>query len=402
MTVDGSREGIIFRRMSTAIVWGVEASPFLLKLEAMLRFHDHAFRRLPAEGHWLENIRTVLRLESAKRGRRVLRYPQMDAALDEYPGVPFFSEDGHSFQYDTSALGHWLDDRATRESPPLFPIAPEIGFIAQLIDEAFDEFGLYMVHHMRWVGSAGDTQMGERTSEEMSRLVTPVLAGLVRKNLPRRQVRRCPYLFSVAPKGYVEAVDAHRIPPSRAGFPPTHELLHQSWRDYLAAMESLLGEQSWILGDQFTMADASAYGQLSMNLIDPSAERELRECAPRTREWLETIRDGKHVAGGGELYLSEAARPLLDVVMETFAPLMVQNERAWRVAADRGESEFNEKAFDRGRSLYDGTLRGHPYRSVVKTFQVRVWRDLRERWQSLPEAERAGLRARIPNHALFD
>ena len=71
--------------MPTAITWGLEASPFLLKLEAMLRFHEVPFRRLPGTGGWLENLRIGSRLDRAKRAGLVRRHPHMDPALDEYP-----------------------------------------------------------------------------------------------------------------------------------------------------------------------------------------------------------------------------------------------------------------------------------------------------------------------------
>lgn len=386
----------------SAITWGVEASPFLLKLEAMLRFHERSFRRLPAEGRWLENVRTALRLEREKRRCRVQRYPQMDPDLDEYPAVPFFSEEGQCFHYDSSALAHWLDDRSPSGPTPLFPAEPRLRFVAQLVDEAFDEFGLYMVHHKRWVGSATDTTMGERTAQEMSRVLTPLAAPVLRAYLPRRQVRRCPYLFSVAPAGYVAEVEPARVPPSRSGFPSTHALLDESWSAYIAAMESLLGTQPFILGDRFSVADASAYGQLSMNLIDPSIDLALREQAPRTHRWLEEIRDGGHRGSTGGLYLSPAARPLLAIIMATFVPLMVQNERAWQEAVRGGESLFNEPAFERGRALYDGELCGYPFRAVVKTFQVRVWQDVRERWNQLPDADRLSLRDSLPGSELLE
>ena len=236
----------------------------------------------------------------------------------------------------------------------------------------------------------------------MARLVTPLLAPLVRRFLPRRQVRRCPYLFSVAPAGYSADVEPALVPPSRPGFPPTHALLHESWCAYLTAMESLLGAQPWILGDRFSIADASAYGQLGMNLIDPSADREIRERAPQTHRWLQEIRDGRHVGSRGDLHLSDAAKPLLAIIMTTFAPLMAQNERAWRAATDRGEKRFNERAFDRDQALYEGELLGQPFRAVVKTFQVRVWRELRDQWQRLSQRDRATLRDSLPNHALLD
>ena len=383
------------------IVWGVEASPFLLKLEAMLRYCGRPFRRLPGEGRWLGNVLTARRLEAAKRCGGVSRYPNMDQSLDEYPSVPFFSEDGRQFQYDSTAIGYWLDEAATPEQSYMFPVELDVRFAAQLIDEAFDEFGLYMVHHNRWVRSATDTTMGERTAQEMSRLITPLLARGIRVNLPRRQVRRCPYLFSVAPQGYTADVEPQRVPPARAGFPPTHDLLDESWRAYLAAMETILAAQPFILGERFTIADASAYGQLSMNLIDPSTNAELHDRAPLTHQWLLDIRDGKHRASRGKLFASEALDPLLRIIMTTFAPLMDQNEKAWRIETQKGQKLFNERAFNRGQALYDGELNGHAFRSVVKTFQVRVWNDLRENWRALPDAERVVLAKRLPGSELF-
>ena len=67
---------------------------------------------------------------------------------------------------------------------------------------------------------------------------------------------------------------------------------------------------------------------------------------------------------------------------------MRQNARAYQAARERGESLFNESAFDRGRACYDGELLGRPFRSVVKTFQVRVWRELCDAWDALPEDDR--------------
>jgi hypothetical protein len=204
-------------------------------------------------------------------------------------------------------------------------------------------------------------------------------------------VSRCPYLFSVAPEGFDARVSRRRTPPSRTGFPPTHALLDDAWRRYLAAMESLLVQQPYLLGGRFTLADASAYGQLGMNMVDPEAAELLRELAPRTWRWLCAIRDGEHRTASGELALGAALRPLLALVGETFVPLMQQNEAAYLSACARGETLFNEAAFERGRALYDGQLLGHPFRAVVKTFQVRVWRELAAAWRDLEAQDRAAL-----------
>ena len=49
-----------------------------------------------------------------------------------------------------------------------------------------------------------------------------------------------------------------------------------------------------------------------------------------------------------------------------------------------------------GRAVYQGTLLGLPFRAGVKTFQVRVWRELRDAWKMLDEASRAQLRRILP------
>ncbi len=101
-------------------------------------------------------------------------------------------------------------------------------------------------------------------------------------------------------------------------------------------METVLERQPYLLGDGFTLDDASAYGQLSMNLVDG------------------------------------------------------------RAAKNRGQTTFNEAAFDRGEALYEGTLMGHPFKSVAKSFQVPVWRDLCQSWQALGAEQREALRTLCP------
>jgi glutathione S-transferase len=382
-------------------VWGLEASPYLLKVEALLRFRQIPFRRLPRDGGRWENIRTARALGRARRERKVLRYPVM-GPLDEYPSVPYLIVDGNQFHYDSSSIAHWLDEQSPPGALPFVPGDPALAFLCRLIDEAFDEYGLYMVHHQRWVCSATDTAMGEVTAQELGRLSPWPITSFIRVKLPRRQVRRCPYLFSVAPEGFQAPVEALRVPPSREGFPPTHALLEQSWRQYLEAMESLLAVQPYILGERFTLADGSAYGQLAMNLIDPTTARTLEDIAPRTYQWLLSIRDGQHHGSSGELFLSPALKPLLEIIMTSFVPLMVQNERAYDNAREQGEELFNEAAFDKHRALYDGELLGHPFRAVAKTFQVKVWRDLCAVWQGLNEHSRATLGDYLPAATLFD
>jgi glutathione S-transferase len=377
--------------MTQYILWGLTASPYQLKMQALLDATGHTWERWPQQGRRLSATLMALRLDWAKRQRRVTRFPAMSPALDEYPAVPFYTQDRRQFHYDSSSLARHLDARRALQSPPLIPQDPQLAFICQLLDEAFDEFGLYMVHHMRWVGSARTTPMGDLTAQELRPVLLPGTQALVAQRLYRRQAARCPYLFSVAPDNFDAGVKRDRTPPSRAGFPPTHALLEQAWRGYLAGMEQLLALQPYLLGERFTLADASAYGQLGMNMIDPEAIALLAELAPRTYRWLCAIRAGGHVGATGELTLTAALQPLLRIISATFMPLMVQNEQAYERAVGAGETLFNEAAFKRERALYDGELLGYPFRAVVKTFQVRVWRELKGSWRALAAADRDAL-----------
>ena len=365
-------------------IWGSELSPFSLKLRALFDFAELPYAWLPADGGRLQNYRVVWRINHATRRRTAVRYPQL-SDLDEYPLVPFLVEEYRQVYYDSSALARWIDDQHRARRGVLFPEDPALGFIAQLIDEAFDEFGLYMVHHNRWVVSATTNDAGARLAREFARVLLPGMGGSFARRFARRQVRRLPYLFSVAPPGFAApGLAAELKPPSRDGFPETHQLLTEAWDAYLGAMETVLTHQAYLLGERFTVADASAYGQLGMNLKDPTAADQIRNRAPTTYRWLCGIRDGRHVDGGDSLYLSDELQPLLDIIGRTFVRLMRQNEVAYAAAREAGESVFNEPAFDQGRALYDGELLGRPFRSVAKTFQVRVWREIKEAWQALP------------------
>ena len=382
--------------MSDFLLWGATASPYYLKMQAMLDQEGHAWRRAPEEMSVCRAILLYARLEWAKARGKVLRFGGMEKGLDEYPAVPFYSLDGRTFYYDSTRLAVHLDDLAGPRTHSLVPAQPALRFLARLIDEAIDEFGLYMVHHNRWVVSAATNTMGKITAKQLR---TPALLNPpVARWLARRQSQRCPYLFSVAPDGFDAGVDEAITPPGRAGFPPTHELLNEAWYRFLSALEKIFEAQPFALGERFTIADASIYGQFSMNLVDGTANELLLEHAPRTHAWLCNIRDGAHEGSRGELAYSPLLSDLLRLIGDTFIPLMKQNFAAWQDAVAAGESRFNEAAFNQGRALYDGELMGYPFRHVVKTFQVSVWQDLEKAWNALSPVDRQQLRERLPDN----
>jgi hypothetical protein len=292
------------------------------------------------------------------------------------------------------------------QATPFLPAGDAaLRFAVRLADEALDEVGLYLVHHNRWVVSAADNDAGARLAREMRPLLGP-LASILGRQFPIRQVRRLPYLFSVAPSdASFGNLPSSLRPPSRPGFPPTHELLEQAFAQLLAAVEPVLAARPFLFGERFTLADASLYGQLGMNRKDPSAWAWIRRDAPATSAWIERLARGDFAGHRfeGELRIHDDLAPLLAWICRTFVPLMRQNLAAYERHRTAGETLFNERAFDRGAALYDGELLGRPFRSVAKTFQVRVWRDLRAEWQALEAGDRRSLEAYLPSpHGLAE
>jgi hypothetical protein len=226
------------------------------------------------------------------------------------------------------------------------------------------------------------------------------LAPLVGHFFPARQVRRLPYLFSVAPADSAGFHDlpARLRPPARPGFPPTHALLEEAFAQLLAVLEPVLSRRPYLFGARFTLADASVYAQLGMNRTDPSARAWIARLAPATQAWIERIACGDFASHrpDAELSLDDVLAPLLGWICRTFVPVMQQNHDAWQRHRVAGETRYNEAAFNAGRALYDGMLLGRPFRSVAKSFQVRVWRDLRAEWDAMAPGERARLDSLLP------
>ena len=372
-----------------AVLWSSVLSPYGLKLEALCRHAGLPLDLRPAEGGTIENLRLAARIRRAQQRGTVQRWPRRDA-LDEYPLVPYLLTADGGVHMDSSAIAAWLDAHPPAQAAPLLPDDALQRFVCQLLDEAIDEIGLYCVHHHRWVVSHDDNDAGARLAHEFRSLVPAPLRPWLAARFSRRQIRRLPYLFSVASPDAPQAPGARGAgrppPPWRAGFPETHTRLAAAWDELVDAAAQALSRQPWLLGGRFTLADAALYGQLGMNLSDPSSERRLRERAPRLRDWLGRIAAGAHGGTDGTLQLHEDLAPLFAWVARHFVPLMRANAAAHARHRALGQTRWNEAAFDRNEALFDVDWCGAPARTVVKTFQLRVWQDLVAQARALPTA----------------
>lgn len=370
------------------LIWGSELSPYALKLALCCRQAGLPHRFLPEQGGWAENWRSLLRVEKLKRRQLPLTWPLMSED-DEFPLVPYLlGPDGENL-YDSTAIAEWLD-RERPEPLRLIPNEPLAAFVARLIDDYADEWGLYLVHHQRWKVSARDNNAGARLAREYRFQLGP-LQSLMASWFSARQTRRLSYLFSVAPEGFaISNLPKRRQPPSRDGFPATHALLEDSFLRLTSLLNTLLAERPYVLGARFTLADAALYGQLAMNLADPSTARDLQARTPTLYRWLTTLHCGKPTQAdvSEPLQVNAGLKPLLAEIARVHLPLMQQNAAAYQRLKAEGQRRFNEAAFNAGQAFYSGVLDGQPFRSVVKSFQTRSWRDCCARWALLqPEVQ---------------
>ena len=154
------------RTVPNLTFWGLVASPFQLKMQALADAAGLRWQRWPEQAGTLQAVATYRRLAKSRRQKTVERFPQRIPGLDEYPAVPYYSFDSRQFYYDSTGLALHLDTLQIALEP-LVPLDAPLRFICRLIDEAFDEFGLYMAHHNRWVTSAATNTMGELSVQEL-------------------------------------------------------------------------------------------------------------------------------------------------------------------------------------------------------------------------------------------
>lgn len=384
------------------IILGSELSPYTLKVLNYFSYLGIPHRFLYTQGSTFENIRIQLRKTLLISGLKKLTCPA-EHKDNEYPLVPFiFGPDGENM-YDSTAVAQWLEKHPlSSHQKTLLPSPdPKIRFLINLIDEYADEVGLYMVHHNRWKVAAKDNNAGARLGAELKTVAGP-FSRLVDLYFSARQTRRLPYLFSVAESGFhIAGVKNSRQPPSRSGFPATHDLLETAFSNLLTVLESIFSTRPYLFGERYTLADASLYGQLAMNLPDPGAERWIKQQSPATYAWLKKMAalDFTSDTPHSVATWSDDLLPLLQEIDRFFVPLMEQNAQAVEFYESKGQTLFNEKAFNQKQALYDGQIDGKAFRAVAKTFQRKVWRDLQQQAQHLSETDRSWFTATMPHLA---
>ena len=261
------------------ILYGVDASPYTVKVRAALRY-----RRIPH--------RWVCRFARMHEPVAHVR-PQLMPVV-EYP-------DGE-FRIDSTPILLDLEERHAG-ARSLLPEDPRDRFAAFLIEDMADEWLTKCVFHYRFatVGDGVfaarwvmDDARGDLASEGMREAVEPFR----QHQISRKAVVGC--TSEAAP------------------------LLEASYMRVLDALETTVANGRFLFGTRPSLADFALFGQLRTLGIDPTPMALMRERAPRTDAWVRRLDDCSGVDGEWE-GPGSAVGALLGMFRDIYWPFLEAN-----------------------------------------------------------------------------
>ncbi len=239
--------------------------------------------------------------------------------------------------------GTWLTDSTliirhfekTRPDPEITPRDPVVRFIARLIEDFGDESLWRPALYYRWAFADDARLMSGRIARGMLRDV-PLPFFLRRQLILRRQ------------KGVYLRQDG--VTPS------TRHAIEKLYFETLAAMESALEHNQFVLGARPSEADFGLFGSMFRHFFsDPTPAKIMRDVAPRTLAWvarLWALTPGDFVPAPQPALIPPACGPLLRLVAGTHLPYMHANAKAVAQGANTVRFEDHGAHFECPASPY--------------------------------------------------
>jgi glutathione S-transferase len=281
------------------IVHGLDLSYFTGKLEAYLRAKGIPY--VLAE-------MTTGSFRACGRATGVLQMPQVECP------------DG-TWLTDTTLIIRHIE--STQPQPAISPRDPAVRFLAQLIEDFGDESLWRPALYYRWAFADDARLMSGRLARGMLRDVKLPFA-LRRQLILRRQ----------------QGVYLRQDGVTKA----TRHAIEHLYFDALAAMETALETNPFVMGARPTEADFGLFGSMFRHFFsDPTPAKIMRETAPRTLAWVARLWaiEPKQFANAPEITaMLESCRPLLRLAAETHLPYMAANASA--VAAGAKTVRFTD------------------------------------------------------------
>jgi glutathione S-transferase len=268
------------------IVYGTDCSYYTGKLEAMLRAKGIAYRLVPFD---------EANMARAARSTGVTQIPQVECP------------DG-SWLVDTTLILAYLE--TTQPDPALSPAAPSVKFISQLLEDFADEWLWRPAMHYRW------------SYPENARLMSAWLAEHVTRRVPMFLKRRYWYNRQLGNFVVGDGVTDE-----------TRAAVESAYLDTLAALESILKQRPYILGERPVEADFGFFASMFRHFAcDPVPGRIMRTRAPAVHEWVARMWNAnpQRIAQAPlPASIPDDIEPLLRLVTRDYLPYLDANAKAF-------------------------------------------------------------------------
>lgn len=323
-------------------LYGPELSYFTGKLEAVIRFMELPYQRLPA----------------GPMGAEALA-----AGVAQVPALQLADK---RWLTDSTPIIDWLNQRYPKIE--VIPRDPVLAFFSRLLEDYADEWLWRPAMHYRWDYEESAQHQSRVLVEENARNMP--LPGFIKRNLIRNRQRR---LFT---KG--DGVS-----------PETWDHVEKSYLDTLDQFGTILKDRPYLLGTRPSLADFGFFGPMFRHFaMDPTSARIMRETAPSVFEWVARVWNARSNVTGGELLdqLPEDWGPILDSIGSTYLPHLVANANAWK----------------EGKSHFDVDIESAPYRNI-RTAGYRVWclEEIRRHFNALSEVHQQEVRVTLEAHGCW-
>lgn len=286
---------------------GGTGSPYTQKMVALLRY-----RRIPYAVMWGQPDQACDALGVEKPSPIFM------------PTFFFQEDDGIVARCDSTPIIRRLEQMYPGRS--VLPEDPALAFVDYLIEDFADEWCTKYMFHYRWYPQQDADNAGTLLPLGMDVSMPKEQWGQTKKWIADRQIGRL----------YVVGSNDTTAP-----------VIDASYRRFLAAMESHLASQKYMLGGRPAAGDFGLYGQLTQLVgFDPTPRAIAHEVSPRTVAWVDHMRDQSGLEPEDSDWLApedqpDSLRGLLTEIGRVYAPAQLANARAVQAGEKTWESEID-------------------------------------------------------------
>ncbi|MFK7976726.1 MAG: glutathione S-transferase N-terminal domain-containing protein [Halioglobus sp.] len=250
------------------------------------------------------------------------------------------------------------------EGRSVLPDDPALAFLDYLLEDFGDEWCTKYMFHYRW-----------HFEKDADNAGTLLPLGLV-PSMPTGAHQQFKEIIAQRQIERLYVVGSNDV---------TAPVIDASYRRFLKAMDTLLEEQPFLLGNRPGAGDFSIYGQLTQLIgFDPTPRAIAHVIAPRTVGWVSCMEDHTGLNGDEAQWCSSEAIPaglkgLLTEMGRGYVPTLLANA----------------KAVEAGEKNWETEIDGLPWTQQTFPYQAKCLRWINEQYHGLGEADRARVDAAL-------